>query len=61
MNIVTAWFRRNFANPQVVLLATLLIAGFGILADIWGFCGIFFAIPLASLMHAVLNAWPRAR
>lgn len=32
MNIVTAWFRRNFANPQVVLLAILLIAGFGILA-----------------------------
>ena len=32
MNIVTAWFRRNFANPQVVLLAILLIAGFGIVA-----------------------------
>ena len=32
MNIVTAWFRRHFANPQVVLLAILLIAGFGVVA-----------------------------
>jgi putative permease len=25
---------------------------------IWGFWGVFFAIPLASLIKAVINAWP---
>jgi putative permease len=32
-----------------------------VFGSIWGFWGIFFAIPLATLVHAVLNAWPRAR
>ena len=27
---------------------------------LWGFWGVFFAIPLATLFKAVLNAWPRA-
>jgi putative permease len=26
---------------------------------LWGFWGIFFAIPLATLVKAVLEAWPR--
>jgi putative permease len=42
-------------HPTAVIVALLV---FG---SIWGFWGIFFAIPLASLVHAVLNAWPRAR
>jgi len=25
---------------------------------LWGFWGVFFAIPLATLFKAVLNAWP---
>jgi len=25
----------------------------------WGFWGVFFAIPLATLVQAVLEAWPR--
>jgi putative permease len=40
-------------HPAAVIVALLV---FG---SIWGFWGIFFAIPLASLVHAVLNAWPR--
>ncbi|WP_158048059.1 AI-2E family transporter [Skermanella pratensis] len=40
-------------HPTAVIVALLV---FG---SIWGFWGIFFAIPLASLVHAVLNAWPR--
>jgi len=30
-----------------------VFGGFG------GFWGVFFAIPLATLVHAVLHAWPR--
>ena len=26
----------------------------------WGFWGVFFAIPIATVIHAVLRAWPRA-
>jgi perM len=25
---------------------------------LWGFWGVFFAIPLATLVKAVVNAWP---
>ncbi|MDG2271432.1 MAG: AI-2E family transporter, partial [Halioglobus sp.] len=25
---------------------------------IWGICGVFFAIPLATLVKAIINAWP---
>jgi putative permease len=40
-------------HPVVIILAILVFGG------IWGFWGIFFAIPLATLFKAVLNAWPR--
>ena len=36
------------------LFAVLLFGG------IWGFWGVFFAIPLATVAMAVLNAWPRS-
>jgi putative permease len=26
---------------------------------LWGFWGVFFAIPLATLVKAVINAWPK--
>ncbi|MEN9461970.1 MAG: hypothetical protein RIS84_1990, partial [Pseudomonadota bacterium] len=31
-----------------------------IFGGLWGFWGIFFAIPLATLVKALLMAWPRA-
>lgn len=40
-------------HPIAIIIATLL---FG---SLFGFWGIFFAIPLASIVKAVLNAWPR--
>jgi putative permease len=40
-------------HPVAIILAILVFGG------IWGFWGIFFAIPLATLVKAVLNAWPR--
>ncbi len=39
-------------HPVVIILAVLVFGG------IWGFWGIFFAIPLATLVNAVLRAWP---
>lgn len=40
-------------HPVVIITAVLLFGG------IWGFWGVFFAIPLATLAKAVFNAWPR--
>lgn len=40
-------------HPVAIICAVLLFGG------LWGFWGVFFAIPLATLFKAVLNAWPR--
>ena len=40
-------------HPVAIITAVLFFGG------IWGFWGVFFAIPLATLVHAVINAWPR--
>lgn len=40
-------------HPVAIICAVLLFGG------MWGFWGVFFAIPLATLFKAVLNAWPR--
>lgn len=37
----------------VAVIASILVFG-----GLWGFWGIFFAIPLATLIHAVIKAWP---
>ncbi len=42
-------------HPVAIIIAVLVFGG------IWGFWGVFFAIPLATLVNAVLRAWPRAR
>ena len=40
-------------HPVAIIYAVLLFGG------LWGFWGVFFAIPLATLFKAVLDAWPR--
>jgi len=40
-------------HPVAIIIAVLVFGG------IWGFWGVFFAIPLATLVQAVLRAWPR--
>lgn len=40
-------------NPVSIIIAVLLFGG------IWGFWGVFFAIPLATLVKAIFNAWPK--
>lgn len=39
-------------HPVIIIIAVLFFGG------LWGFWGVFFAIPLATLVKAVLNAWP---
>lgn len=41
-------------HPVSIILAVLFFGG------IWGFWGIFFAIPLATLLKALVTAWPRS-
>jgi len=40
-------------HPVAIMVAILFFGG------VWGFWGVFFAIPLATLVNAVLRAWPR--
>lgn len=40
-------------HPVTIIIAVILFGG------LWGFWGVFFAIPLATLVKAVLNAWPK--
>ena len=40
-------------HPVAIILAILFFGG------LWGFWGIFFAIPLATLVQAVMQSWPR--
>ncbi|PKG81958.1 AI-2E family transporter [Colwellia sp. 75C3] len=39
-------------HPVLIIIAVIFFGG------LWGFWGVFFAIPLATLVKAVINAWP---
>ena len=39
-------------HPVAIIVAVLIFGG------VWGFWGVFFAIPLATLIKSVLAAWP---
>ncbi len=41
-------------HPVAIVVAVLVFGG------IWGIWGVFFAIPLATLVQAILISWPRA-
>ncbi|HOW77503.1 MAG TPA: AI-2E family transporter [Candidatus Competibacteraceae bacterium] len=40
-------------HPIAIITAVLVFGG------LWGFWGIFFAIPLATVVQSILKAWPR--
>ena len=40
-------------HPIAIIVAILIFGG------IWGFWGVFFAIPLATVVQAVIRAWPK--
>lgn len=39
-------------HPLVIIMSVIVFGG------LWGFWGVFFAIPLATLVKAVIHAWP---
>jgi putative permease len=41
-------------HPVAIIAAVFVFGG------IWGLWGVFFAIPLATLVHAVIKSWPQA-
>jgi len=41
-------------HPVAIIIAVLFFGG------IWGVWGVFFAIPLATLIKAIIDAWPRS-
>ena len=40
-------------HPAAIIMSVLVFGG------LWGIWGVFFAIPLATLVHSVMNSWPR--
>jgi len=42
----------NNLHPVAIIVAVLFFGG------IWGLWGVFFAIPLATMLKAVFAAWP---
>jgi putative permease len=40
-------------HPIAIIVAVLFFGG------LWGFWGVFFAIPLATVVQAIIKAWPR--
>jgi putative permease len=39
-------------HPIAIIVAVMVFGG------IWGFWGVFFAIPLATFIKAIIRAWP---
>jgi putative permease len=53
-NLLVPWlFSETLNLHPVAIIAAILVFG-----GLWGFWGVFFAIPLATLCKAVLAAWP---
>jgi putative permease len=54
-NLLVALLYSEVVNlhPVAIIVAVLVFGG------VWGFWGVFFAIPLATLVHAILKAWAR--
>lgn len=53
-NIVVPFLFSEAVNlhPLVIILSVVIFGG------LWGFWGVFFAIPLATLVKAVIHVWP---
>lgn len=54
-NLLVPWLFSEAVNmhPIAIILAVLVFGG------LWGFWGVFFAIPLATLVMAIMHCWPR--
>ena len=54
-NILVPLLFSEIVNLHPVAIITAVL----VFGSIWGIWGVFFAIPLATLVNAVLKAWPR--
>ena len=54
-NVLVPWLfsEVNNLHPVAIIVAVLFFGG------IWGFWGVFFAIPLATMVSAIINAWTK--
>lgn len=54
-NVLVPWLfsEVNNLHPVAIIVAVLFFGG------VWGFWGVFFAIPLATLVNAIIESWPR--
>ena len=54
-NILVPWLFSEVVNmhPVAIIVAVLFFGG------LWGIWGVFFAIPLATLVQAIIRAWPQ--
>ncbi len=54
-NVLVPWLfsEVNNLHPVAIIVAVLFFGG------VWGFWGVFFAIPLATLVTAILESWPK--
>lgn len=53
--VLVPWLFSGLVNlhPIAIIVSVLVFGG------LWGFWGVFFAIPLATLVSAVIHVWPR--
>ncbi len=54
--IVPLLFSETMNLHPIAIIVAILFFG-----SLWGFWGVFFAIPLATLVKAVINAWPKQK
>ena len=54
-NVLVPWLfsEVNDLHPVAIIVAVLFFGG------LWGFWGVFFAIPLATLVNAIIQSWPK--
>lgn len=54
-NVLVPWLfsEVNDLHPVAIIVAVLFFGG------VWGFWGVFFAIPLATLVNAIIQSWPK--
>jgi len=60
MNVLRAWFNRNFSNPQTVILALFLLGGFIVVFYMGGMLApLLAAVVIAYLLEAIVQVMER--
>lgn len=60
MNLLTSWFKRTFADPQVVILGIVLVVGFAVVIGLGSLLApVFASIVVAYLLEAVVLRFER--